>query len=216
VIKKIKKAIRAKQFLKQAGKKEGNEENNQEIQKNTNSMNSPKIYFLKNSEGKFYNSKDEVFYSSIYNANYDRDYKKMQAVLKLPIFQNCSIHEITENDFMQGMAIKTTAVVLSGEYFTQLLKDLNYKLPTVSQVNKNMHKKCKIAIDELAPFSTLHKDFIKSKEDQTDEVQGHFQEYIETISKVEIYQCAEVTSILKAYFKDRNSILGITRKILNH
>jgi len=179
-------------------------------------MNSPKIYFLKNSEGKFYNSKDQIFFRSIYNANYDRDYKKMQAVLKLPIFQNCTIHEITESDFMEGMQVMTTSVVLSGQYFTQLLENLDYKLPTVSQINKNMHKKCKLAIDELTPFSSIHKDFIKAQEDQTDEISGYYQEYIEEIAKVQIYQCAEVTAILKAYFKDRSSILGITSKINNN
>lgn len=177
-------------------------------------MNSPKIYFLKNAEGKFYNSRDRAFYSNIANANFERDLNTMKFIVKLDEFVNCEIHEMTEFDFQQHLASETTRVVLAGQYFAQILEQLNMKLPTISQVGKNMHKKIKIALDELTPMTSLHRDFINSKESQTDEVQGHYQEYIETLAKVQIHESAEVTAILNAYFKDRTSILGITKKIL--
>jgi len=177
-------------------------------------MNSPKIYFLQNSEGKFYNSKEKTFYSSVLNANYERDYPKMKLILNLPQFQGCIIYEITEDDFRILLECETTRVILAGQYFVQLLQQLDMKLPTISQLGKNMHKKCKAVIDELTPLTRWHQTFIKNEEERTDEVQGNYQEYIENMAKIEIFQCAEVTAILKAYHKDRSSILGIANKIL--
>lgn len=175
---------------------------------------SPKIYFLQNSEGRFYNSKHKTFHNSVLNANYERDKVKMKELLELPQFQGCEIYEISEENFRILMGCETTRVILAGQYFVQLLVQLDMKLPTISQVGKNMHKKCKIVIDELTPMTDWHRKFIKGQEDHTDEIQGHYQEYIETMATIEIFQCAEVTAILKAYHKDKASILGITKKIL--
>jgi hypothetical protein len=77
-----------------------------------------------------------------------------------------------------------------------------------------MYQKCKSAIDVLKPFSKMHADFIGKKEDQTDEVQGYYQEFITEMADVKIHQTHEVVMILKAYQKDRASIIGITKKIL--
>ena len=176
--------------------------------------NSPKIYFLKNSEGKYYNSRDKLFYTSITNANYDRDLPKMKLALGLPKLQDCEIVEINEYQFMEEMATETANVALVGEYFSSLLFKLAYRLPTVSQVNKTMYQKCKSAVEVLKPFTVMHQEFLKTQEDQTDEVQGYYTEFIAEACKVGIHQTHEVTAILRAYQKDRASMLGITKKVL--
>lgn len=175
--------------------------------------NSPKLYFLKNKEGKFYNSRQKAYFNSVINANYERDRKGLEMIIQLK-FKDHEIHTITEEDFMREMASQTTNAVLAGEYFANLLFQISFNLPTVSQVNKMMYQKCKSAIEVLKPFSKLHANFIEKKEDTTDEVQGHYAEFINEISKVEMYETHEVVAILKAYKKDRASILGITKKIL--
>lgn len=178
-------------------------------------MNSPKIYFLKNNEGKFYNSRSNSYYPEIVNANYERDYKVMQFLIENK-FKGHKIHMITEHEFMEEMAQQTTNCVLAGEYFSRLLFNISCILPTVSQVNKTMYQKCKSAIEILKPFTKMHLDFINAKEDNTDEVQGWYSEYINEVGNVKIHQTAEVASILKAYQKDRSSMLGITKKVLNN
>lgn len=178
-------------------------------------MNSPKIYFLKNKEGKFYNSRSNSYYPEIINANYERDKKGLEMLIELK-FKDHKIHMITEHEFMEEMAHQTTNCVLAGEYFSRLLFNISCILPTVSQVNKTMYQKCKSAIETLKPFTKIHLDFINAKEDNTDEVQGLYSEYINEVSNVKIYQTAEVTALLKAYQKDRSSMLGITKKILNN
>lgn len=175
--------------------------------------NSPKIHFLKNSEGKFYNSRSKTYFPLVINANFERDKRVLEALISYR-FANHEVHTITEHEFMEEMSSQTANCVLAGEYFANLLFNLSCVLPTVSQVNKTMYQKCKSAIEVLKPFTELHKDFISKKEDQTDEVQGCYAEYISEMSKVNIHQTMEVVAVLNAYQKDRLSILGIARKIL--
>lgn len=175
--------------------------------------NSPKIHFLKNSEGKFYNSRSKTYFPFVINANFERD-RKILDYLITERFKDHEVHTITEHQFMEEMAAQTTNCVLAGEYFSNLLFNLSCVLPTISQVNKTMYQKCKSAIEVLKPFTTMHKDFISKKEDQTDEVQGYYAEYITELSKVSIHYAHEVTMVLRAYQKDRSSMLGITKKIL--
>lgn len=178
--------------------------------------NSPKIYLLKNQKGKFYNSKDDVFYSEIINANYDKDKNRVRALLSLPKFANCELHSVTEEEFIWEMSHITTTAVLVGEYFQSILARLNHTLPTVSQVNKLMSNKCKQAIEVLAPFSAYHKEFLKAKEDSTDSMQGEFADFIFELSQVQIYQSGEAAGALKALRLDRASVLGISNKVLKN
>lgn len=178
--------------------------------------NSPKIHFIKNAEGKFYNAREKQWYSNFIHANYERDSKITNAYLQRPNFAGCEIHTITENDFMEEMASKTTNAVLAGSYFSELIKELMFKLPTISQINKTMYQKCKVALDTLVPFTQMHLAFIEKKEDDTDEVRGHFEEFIHEMSKVQIYQTGEVIAMLKAYQIDRKSLLGVTQKVIKH
>lgn len=176
--------------------------------------NSPKIHFIKK-DGKFYNSRNQSYESNIIHANYERETNGLKMLLTLDRFKGAEIHTITEHDFFELMASKTTTVILSGSYFREQLIELSLKLPTISQVGKTMYQKCKVAIESLAPISTMYEEgFIKHKEDETDEVRGLYAEYIAEAVKVQIYQCKEVTSLIRAYFIDRNSMMGMTVKIL--
>lgn len=178
--------------------------------------NSPKLYLIKNKEGQFYNAREKVFYSNFIHANFERDFKIANSYLSLPKFSDCEVHIITEHEFMEEMASKTTNVVLAGSYFAELLKKLLFTLPTISQVNKTMYQKCKVALATLEPFTTMHSDFISKEEDNTDDVRGHYEAYISEVSNVQIYQTAEVAAIIKAYQLDKSSMLGIATKILKN
>jgi hypothetical protein len=178
--------------------------------------NSPKIHFLKNKEGKFYNAKEKTYYSEIINANYEKDKNITKALLKLPRFSECTVFTISVNEFMFEMTMATTDAVLAGEYFARKLFKLAYKLPTISHVNKVMYNKSKQALDSLTPFTKMHQTFLDNKEDNTYEVQGHYEEYLHEMSKIEIYETSEVVAILKAYHLDKASILGISNKVLKN
>lgn len=179
--------------------------------------NSPKLYFLKNKENKFLNGKDKSFYSNIINATYEKKEQTVIDIIKyLPSYSDCEVHEITEHDFMEAMANETTKCVVVGAYLSNILTKLDDKLPTISQLNKNLHNKLKNTIDSLIPFTSMYNDFIKHKEDQTDEVSGHIAEYLYQVSKPEIYLSGELTGIIEAYLIDRDSVVGISKKILKH
>ena len=55
--------------------------------------NSPKIYFLKNKEGKFYNSMQKAYFPSFINANYDRSPKAIETLIQLK-FHDHEMHKI--------------------------------------------------------------------------------------------------------------------------
>ncbi len=175
--------------------------------------NSPKLYFI-TKDNLFYNIREKHWHSQIVNATFDKNAKIMNELIELPKYDGCSLHIMTEHEFMQEMASQTTSLVIAGEYFHRLLFNLASRIPTISQVNKTMSMKCKNAIDALFPFSNMHKDFIEEEEDKTDEVQAYYAEYIHEVAKVQIYEMAEVVAVIKAYHKDKKSILGVVKKVL--
>lgn len=176
--------------------------------------NSPKAYLI-TKDGKFYNSKDEYFYSNIVNANYERNKKKLEAfmILNPVFFQGCEILEMREDDLFEAFCNETTKTVLAGSYFADHLKNLDCKLPTISQVSKNMHKKMVIAIEELKPISSQFIEFLKKEEERTDEVMGVYGEFIQNVSTIEIFEMKEFNTVFKAFKKNKKSILGIAEKL---
>jgi len=117
---------------------------------------------------------------------------------------------------MNELATMTTDLVIAGEYFSKLIEKYAFKVPTISQVNKTLYQKCKQAIECLKPFSSMHKAFLQQKEELTDDVSGYYGEYIQNISSVQIYQTKEISSLIEAYHLDRDSMIGITKKILKN
>ena len=178
--------------------------------------NSPKIYFIKNAEGKFYNSVEKHFYPAIINANYEKKEANVKQILALGLerFQGCEVHTTTESEFMDEFMHQTTKLVLIGEYFHRALLHLSTRIPTISQVNKNLYQRCKATVKELIPFTVHHKNYLDNNETGTDEMQGQAEAYFEQLAKVEIFEMAEVTAIIKAYKINKKSILGTAKKVL--
>ena len=140
--------------------------------------NSPKIHFVKK-DGRFYNSRDNHFYKSIVHANYEKDLPKLKQAMNLhPILRECEVHTITEIELFNEYSAQTTDVVLSGSYFANKLEHLDSKLPTISQVSKNMHKRAVGVVNELKPLTSHYKDFLNKEEDRTDLVLGHYEEFL--------------------------------------
>ncbi len=176
---------------------------------------SPKIFFI-TKDGKFYNSRDKHFYESIVHANYERKREVLDELIKIDRFVGCEVYVTTEENLMNELATMTTDLVIAGEYFNRLLEKYACKVPTISQVNKTMYQKCKQAIESLKPFSKMHKNFIDHKEDLTDDVSGYYGEYIQNMASIKIYQTKEISALIEAYHLDRNSMIGITKKIINN
>lgn len=178
-------------------------------------MSSPKVYFIKNEEGKFYNSRDKHFYNDLINANYDKNKKGIEQQLIInPIFKDCFIHEISEEDLVIHFMNQTTKTVLAGSYFSRHLTELDSKLPTISQMNKNIHKKMNICINDLKPLTSHYIDFLKQQEDRTDDVMGHYEEFIHLFSSVKIEEMPVINALIKAYKQNDKPMIGIAKKIL--
>ena len=174
---------------------------------------SPKIYYLKRGD-RFYNSKEDYFYESITNANYEKTPQAVQAIINTyPEFSDCEIYSITEDDLFFTMCEQTAHAAIAGAYFAQQLVFLDCRLPTISQVNKILHKKLTTAIDALWPFTAYHKDFLKKAEDNTDDAMGNLSEVIFRLSKYTISDMKDLILLLDGYDNDKKSMLGIAKKV---
>lgn len=90
-------------------------------------MSSPKVYFI-TKDGKFYNSKDKMFYSNIVNANYDKNKKGIEFLVENnPFFKGCEIEEVLEEDLFFMYQDITVKAVLAGSYFSDLLVSLDMR-----------------------------------------------------------------------------------------
>jgi hypothetical protein len=175
---------------------------------------SPKIYFLQRiADSKFYNSRQKTYFTSPVNANYERDRKGIEFLINTS-FKEHQVYETTEDEFWELMAMTTSDLVIAGSYFAERLNNLACIIPTISQVNKTTYQKCKNAIEALKPFTKWKENFLASKEETTDDVSGLFSEMLFEFGKVEVYEAQRITAVLQAYKKDRESIMGITKKIL--
>ena len=178
--------------------------------------NSPKIYFI-TKDGKFYNSIDKYYYPSMFNANCSRNrHALVKLINEVEQFKDCEIYETTEQELMEQHQARITGLVMAGEYFCKQLEFFAYSIPTISQVNKNLHQKCKIAIEALKPFSSIHKEFLEVTEDLTDDVSGWYAEFIQAVGSVKIYETKDISATIDVYHQSQSSVMGIVKKVLNN
>lgn len=185
-------------------------------------MNTANIYLLQNAKGQYVSYNKIHGYSfcfKIHDAQYTR--KKEEAEASKPKIEQLlniklEIVKSTEQELLFSYGLTATHAVITGSYFIEFLELINYNIPTISQVNKNIKKHLVNAINSLKPIDVKFKDFESVKDDQTYEVYGYYQEMIHELAKIDLYHCNNITQLLKAYQKSPKSLEGITKKILNN
>lgn len=179
-------------------------------------MNSPQIFVLKRADGKFYNHTDRHFYSKLSLGSYAKSKSEFAPLLVLEIFKDCEVFGTTEEEWTKDMAHVTTAAILKLESAKRNLEEINYNLPTVSKLHKSIGNSMQNTLVNLQKISPMYQEFISKKENETDDVMAVYDEFIAQMAKVEMWQCSEVSAMIAAYFKDRSSMLGITKKVINN
>ena len=180
---------------------------------------SPKIYLIKNPKGQFLNveQKEPFFSNNLSLGSYGTKRTHVQRIIdSMHIGVKLEIHESTELEFTQDLATKTTSVIIKLDSIQVELDMLGYNLPTISALNKNLSNFIKNTSKKLKEVNPGFKEFVKHQEDSTYEVVGVYEEFINEVSLVGMWECSELASILKARRLDRKSILGVTNKILNN
>jgi len=178
-------------------------------------MNSPKIYVVQRKNGTYYNHIENFFSSRLSLGSYSPKKYEMEVLIQRKGYVDCEVVEITEQDWANDMATLTTSTVIQIDSLRKKLDEIRYILPTVSGLNKNLKNFLTKTSDHLKKINPIFDDFVREKEDATDEVQGLYMEFIQEVSELEMWDLSEVTAILKARKKDKASIMGITKKVLN-
>lgn len=179
-------------------------------------MSNTKIYVVKRSDGKYYNHIDNFFPSRLSLGTYSPKKSDMEGLIKLKGFQDCEVDEVLEEDWTKDMATLTTSTIIQIDSLRRKLDNIRYILPTVSGMNKNIKNFLQNTSEKLKIINPIFKEFIEKKEDATDEVTQIYDEFIHEIAELEMWQLGEVTAVIKAYKKDKSSVLGITKKIIKN
>lgn len=180
---------------------------------------SPKIYTLKNKEGKFVTHnpiRGYEFCFKIHDAKFSKKQTEAEAIkptIEKLLGEELFLETTTEQDYWHSFGLTTTQAIIAGDYFMEFLNLINYNIPTISQVNKNVKNSLTNTLNNLKQINTKFKEFETKKNEQTFDVLAFYQEMIHELSKIEFYECCNITNILKAYRKDPKSINGIVKKI---
>lgn len=123
------------------------------------------------------------------------------------------VYKSSEQEYTEGIASTTTKYAIQLDSIAFGLGLLGYSIPTMSQLNKNFKNFLLNTSQKIKDVNPHFREFIRKKEDETDNVQGDYLEMIEEISKIELYECKRISEIIRAHRKDPSSIIGIANKI---
>lgn len=176
------------------------------------------IYLIQDKETKkYFNISYNYFTNQMFLATPHKSKKEMQRCLTKLNFVNCEVIESTEFAFMGSMAGKTVEIVMTSDILIRKLDEVKHFLPTISNLNKSLSVFLKNTSEKLKHVTgEQFKEFEKTNELTTYGYGSNYDEYILELSKVEVWEFAEVVEILKARRKSRESIIGIARKINKH
>lgn len=178
--------------------------------------NSPKIYVIKRKDGKYYNHREKWFTSALSLSSYTPKKSEFVSLMDLDIFSDCIISEYTEEDWTVSMASLTTSAILRLDSVRSSLDEIRYILPTVSGLNKNLKNFLSKTSDHLKLVNPIFKDFVKFKEDDTDDLKAVYDEFITELASLDFYDYQNIAYMIKAYKKDKASINGICNKVLKN
>ncbi|WP_417444618.1 hypothetical protein [Joostella sp.] len=83
--------------------------------------------------------------------------------------------------------------------------------PTLNLRTQNLLKR---VIKELSVKERMFDNMEEIKEDSLHDVYNAFYDFIKEVSPTKIQEVGEISSVIKAYRKDKDSIIGITKKVL--
>lgn len=111
----------------------------------------------------------------------------------------------------QELQNTVTHVTINSQVLLNRLSDLNAE----RLFSKSLKLRAKQFLSELIKVESKWFDkFDDKEENSTDYVYNVYDEFIEDVSSVPIYEMKNISIIIEAYRKDPKSIEGICRKIL--
>ena len=175
---------------------------------------SANLYIIKSTEtGRYLNGKFNTWHNKIVLASYATTEFDAMKVARLYNYTDYEIEKISEYDFTSLLASETTKMIIQLESVLFQMEELRFNIPSISMINKNTHKILKNACENIKFINPYFQSFIKEQEDATFDVKAVYENFIHELAKVDLWECENLTGILKAYKKDPKSIIGICKKI---
>lgn len=176
-------------------------------------MTSPKLYLIKNNEGNYYNGKTKYFHKKLYLATYASSRKEAEKIIAFYDIQNCEVEEMTEDVYLTDLADLTTKIIIKIDSLKSDLEVLQYNIPTLSGVNKNLKNFLKNTSEKLKLVNPIMNDFYKEDEEAIYTVLDMYNVAIDELADLHLKQYPQLGEIIHALKKDEKSILGVARKV---
>lgn len=181
-----------------------------------NTQNEPKYFIISKGEGSnktYYNGKYNYF-CDLANATHTNSHKEAQAIISFRQLGESKVEPITESELIYSKANAMTKITIMSASLSVLFEHTLPNLPLKSQVMKGAYKHLKHASEAVKGLIPDYNHFVKKKEDDVDDVQGCFDEFIHEIASVNFIDLTNLTGLIQAYKVDEKSMIGIARKVL--
>lgn len=180
-------------------------------------MNNPEedkiIYCIVDAAGKYYNAEKKYYANLLYLGTFYSTAQNAHSFITGHDLK-AQVQETNYNDFAESIATFTTKATIQAESLIANFRQIKYSLPTVRRLNHKLDNSLEKTIKLMKMFNPMFQEFLNKKEDNTYDVTGYYEEFVEEVASVELYHCSDITKIIQAYKKDKASVMGISNKIL--
>lgn len=168
--------------------------------------NSKKLFFLKDSKGKFLDkhlAKVNKLSYAVYSTNEKEAESQLIQVEKL-LQEKLFIHKSTETEFIYDMNDVIVSTIISGQHFIDRLNIVKFQIPTFSTINKNTKNQVTKTIDSLSEITSYFKDIEKKEDDKLNDVSACYQIAMENLSKIPLHKFGDLNNLIvdNNYFLD--------------
>ena len=167
------------------------------------------IFFIKNKEGKYLNYKkvsEPYFVDSQISATPSDKMPKLDNGLE--------VEAMDIEDFKVLYSMTVSELIIIGELFHRKALVYQDTIPVLPKLNKDVRNAVRNAISKMSFFHTQTDEIIKhGQEDEIYSISAEFEELIMNVSEALKENIEEYNQVFKAMEKDKNSILGIVKKI---
>lgn len=108
----------------------------------------------------------------------------------------------------------TTNTITHSIIINQIALNHNESLRYTPYFKKDFKRKLNLFLPELIKCEPEYDAFFNAVEDSTSCVYDVYDNYIKEVASVPIWDCENISMIIRAYKKDPRSIEGICKKIL--
>lgn len=164
---------------------------------------------------KFFNAQHNTFSNKIHLSSWYKSENEAAKVAKhFALGDDYQIDKIDAEEFYNAGADSTTRTIIACEVARSYIEESLDIIPAVTMDAKHLRNALRNATEKLKVIAPHIDDITVEKENEAYMCLGIFDQYVRTVSSIDIVNMEEVSFIIEAYKKNPKSLTGITKKVL--